>query len=389
MTNLRLLQWFVPLYGCHFWAPVWFLFFQQHFTLAQVLALEAIYFVTVVALEVPSGYLSDRVGRVPTLRLSAALSLASVTLYAFGPPSFPVFAAAGMLWAASFACNSGTDTAFHYDILQSLGRAGEFTARHARLLRNAFIARSLGAIGGGLIAVIGLKYAYYASIPIAICFTALAVSFRPTRHAAAPAILPQLKDCLRHLRQPYLAWMFAFAVCTLTLVHIPYEFSQPYLARTLGEETGKMINTPWLSGLMIASIAVIGAITANYAALIKARLGIYGSLMATTVLQVILIAGMALLTHPAVLPLLLLRSVQSAMGDFMISTEVIPRLSQHQRATYLSLQSFAGRGLFAVILGGLGLYASIVADQLSGGLMAALILSLLMLLGLAVSFPRQ
>ena len=59
------------LFNCFFWMPVFSLFFNEHLTVAQVLRLEAIYYVAVVVLEVPSGFCSDVVGRKPTLLISS------------------------------------------------------------------------------------------------------------------------------------------------------------------------------------------------------------------------------------------------------------------------------------------------------------------------------
>ena len=46
-----------------FWLPAFFLYFQSSLPVEQVLELAAIYYLGTVLCEVPSGYLSDRVGR--------------------------------------------------------------------------------------------------------------------------------------------------------------------------------------------------------------------------------------------------------------------------------------------------------------------------------------
>ena len=59
--NLRIYAVYAPLTNALFWAPVFFLFFSERFPIERVLQLQSIYYVTVVLLEVPSGYFSDRV----------------------------------------------------------------------------------------------------------------------------------------------------------------------------------------------------------------------------------------------------------------------------------------------------------------------------------------
>ena len=69
--NLRLYSLYVPLSRFYFTAPVFFLYFSERFPIDRVLQLEALYYFAVVALEVPSGYLSDRLSRSAVLRTSA------------------------------------------------------------------------------------------------------------------------------------------------------------------------------------------------------------------------------------------------------------------------------------------------------------------------------
>ena len=82
--NAALYPWYAGLFNCFFWMPVFFLFFNEHLTVAQVLRLEAIYYVAVVVLEVPSGFFSDVVGRKPTLLLSSLSFFAAYLLFPYG-----------------------------------------------------------------------------------------------------------------------------------------------------------------------------------------------------------------------------------------------------------------------------------------------------------------
>jgi MFS family permease len=102
------------LFNTFFWMPVFFLYFSAHLPLGRVLQLEAIYYAAVVGLEVPSGYLSDTVGRRATLLISTSALAASYLLFFIGPGldgrAFEVFIAAQIFLAAgiSFAARIGT-----------------------------------------------------------------------------------------------------------------------------------------------------------------------------------------------------------------------------------------------------------------------------------------
>ena len=94
--NLKLYPWFAMSLESLFWAPIFFLLFSSKFPIAQVLQLECIYYLSVVILEVPSGYVSDRIGRRPTL-IAAALFLALSYILFFIGDSFDVFLVAKIL----------------------------------------------------------------------------------------------------------------------------------------------------------------------------------------------------------------------------------------------------------------------------------------------------
>ena len=78
--NLRLYPWFKFFQGLYFWHAVWFLYFQSELSAAEAVLLYAIYDVGALALEVPSGYMSDRLGRRVTLIAAAASGLAGAML---------------------------------------------------------------------------------------------------------------------------------------------------------------------------------------------------------------------------------------------------------------------------------------------------------------------
>ena len=147
--SVRLYPIYAPLTQAYFWLPVFFLYFNQHMPIDQVLRLEAIYYIAVVILEVPSGYLSDTLGRRLTLLISAVSAIFAYALF-FLSGSFGVFVLAQIGLAASMAFRSGTDTSFHYDLLKCLGREDTYPQREARIMRNVFIASAGAALLGGV-----------------------------------------------------------------------------------------------------------------------------------------------------------------------------------------------------------------------------------------------
>ena len=124
--------------------------------------LESIYYAAVVVLEVPSGYLSDRLGRRPTLIIAAAATTAAHVVFATSG-SFPAFAVGQCLLAAGMAFNSGTDSALLYDSLQAQGRPDEFGSIEGRAQAWGLITMAVASAVGGLSAGFDLRLAYVLS----------------------------------------------------------------------------------------------------------------------------------------------------------------------------------------------------------------------------------
>ena len=358
--SLAVLRWYVPLSRLYFWAPVFFLYFVSLLPVTEVLELHALYYAVVVLLEVPSGYLSDRVGRRATLLISAVAMGASYALFLLGQ-DFATFALAQVLLAAGFACLSGSDTSLHFDTLQALGRSDEFAQQQAGWSRNGYLAASAGALLGGAVAVVDLRLAYALSLANAVVLVGLVLAMRePPRGVegwAGRGFASQLGQCVAQLRRPLLAWIFAYVILKVTLEHVPYEFQQPYLANVLDEPPTQVLYAPLAAGLVTCVLSFVGAFAAARSIRLRERLGLGGSLLSLAALQSGLIALMALVIHPLVVPLLALRNVQTAAATVIVNTEIAPRVPQAQRATYLSLHSLAGRLGYAGVLYGLSILA--------------------------------
>ena len=118
--NLRLYLVYQVAHNGYFWLPVFFLYFSSILPAGEVLLLEAIYYLGVVVLEVPSGYLSDRIGRRVILVLSMAMWLGACLVFAF-TSSFAAFAAGQLLLSAGMAFNSGSDTSLAAIAAEALG----------------------------------------------------------------------------------------------------------------------------------------------------------------------------------------------------------------------------------------------------------------------------
>ncbi|MEU9574606.1 MFS transporter [Streptomyces massasporeus] len=122
--------------------PVYALLFADTgMSLWQISSLFALWSVTGVVLEVPSGAWADAMSRRRLLWIGPLLTAAGFALWV-AVPSYAAFAAGFVLWGAGGALGSGALEALVYDELDRLGAAD----RYARVMGRARAARLLGTV---------------------------------------------------------------------------------------------------------------------------------------------------------------------------------------------------------------------------------------------------
>ncbi|MCR9159330.1 MAG: MFS transporter [Nannocystaceae bacterium] len=381
--------WLYPIYqaarSSTFWLPVFFLYFSSRFDVADVLVLEAIYYGAVVVLEVPSGYLSDRLGRRPTMVAAAVAWSVGYAALALGG-SWWVFAAGQVAVAMGMAFNSGTDSTMVYESLAAQERGGELAAVEGKAQAWGAIAMAVAALVGGVLASVDLRFGHALSAVGTVVALGVALLFEePRRAEAAARPMAQLRGVGVALRTPALRWVFLFAVAMTVFAHVPYELAQPYLRLVLRDLDFDAF-TPAVSGLMMALMMGAAALASRRGEPLARRIGTANVLLVAMGLEGLVIVGMSLTLHPAVIGLLLVRSVPGALSRPLELQCVLPNVGGHLRATYLSVQSLAGRLAFAGTLalgswavGGLDDLDGAAISTLTGGVAVAVLLALLAL----------
>ena len=352
--NLKLYPWYAGLFHAYFWLPVYFLFFQSKLDLADVLLLESVYFASVVAMEVPSGWFSDMFGRKRTL-IAASLFLCAAYILFLQANSFNMFAIAQMLLAAGIAFNSGTDTSFLLETTQALGIEDEYGAREANATRFNFLGTAVAAVLGGLAAIPDFRGAYVLSFVGAVGLLAITIRFteplpaNPSSKTRRVGFIKQIVSCVGLLRNIRLLWLSVFAVFMIIMNHIPYEFYQPFV-KELAREYEIMKATPFLTSLHLALTMVVAAWIASKSIQIRDRIGTGATLISAAGLQLAMVAVMHFFVNIPAAIATLLRSCPRALMTAPLNAAVAPNVPTSMRATFLSLQSLFGRLGFASTL---------------------------------------
>lgn len=355
--NVKLYPWFKFFQNLLFWQATWFLFFQSELSAAHAILIYVIYDVTTTLFEVPSGYMSDRVGRKRTLILSGCAGLAAALMQWVGG-DFWVFALAQVALGIHMAFASGTDHALLYEALAEDNRENDIETEELRAWRFEFTALALSAVTGGAMAYFDLRLPFLTTAAALAIMLLLTFRFAEPRHSKpikTPEVLTVLRQSLGH---PVLLWLFALWTLMYGFSHIPFVFGQPFIFAAL-EGLGQSANAPLVSGAVTAAMMLVSILTSWVAPGLRTRIGLAGILLLAFGLQVVLVAGLALTGSALAIALLLIRMVPDSLSRPFILARIQPLLPDDVRATFLSLRSLAGRLLFA-----LSLYlASINANQ--------------------------
>lgn len=347
--NIRLYPWFEFFRNLVFWQATWFLYIQQELSAAEAILLYAIYDVATTVLEVPSGYMSDRVGRRPTLICAALAMLCSMLLLGFGG-SFLTFAMAQVLGGVGAAFVSGTNSALLYESLEARGRSGEMEARNLQAWRMGFAALALSAVFGGLLALIwpALPFLTTAAAFCALLWIALQFSEPPHAHASGSE-WQRLSHLRSYFGRPALRWIFLIGVLMYGFSHIPFVFGQPFIADALSR-AGLPVEAPLVSGLVTALMMALSLVVSLFAPSLRARIGLGAMLLIAFGMQTGLALALAVSGSVLAIGFLLLRMVPDSLSTPFVVAYLQPHLDDDSRATFLSMKSLAGRLLFAATL---------------------------------------
>jgi MFS family permease len=349
--NVRFIPIHQALASSFVWLPVFVLFTRARFDLDGAILLASLYYLFVVVLEVPSGWFSDRVGRVITLRLAAASWVIAQLCFLIGNGNFAAVLVGQACMAMGFASLSGTDVSFHYDTLETLGRAPTFERRQARVASVGFAATSVAVLVGGALGLIDLRVPFAVATLLAVAQFGVTLRLVEPAHVLAdPLHHPEVRTWLSYWRDAPLAWLFAYGIALVTLEHVSFSLMQPWLTETLDRTADDLGATPLVSGLIYAVTAAMGAVAARASAPLSERFGPAVTLVGLGALSAVIVTSMAWSTSVIVLAVVVWRSVQGAAAPVVISAAAAPRLEREHRATFLSLNSLAGRLGYGLIL---------------------------------------
>jgi MFS family permease len=346
--NIALYPWFKFVQSLVFWQATWFLYFESNLSAAEAILLYVVYDIATTIFEVPSGYMSDKLGRKLTL-LAAAFSGVGATVLLVLGEGFTQFALANVLLGAAAAFASGTDTSLLFESLKAEGREKEIETAELRAWRFSFIALALSALTGGALALYD-DILPYVGTAIAACGTLVVTTqFSEPPHAKQTSRSEDFRALKASLSQPTLLWLLCLTLLMYVFSHIPFVFGQPFIREAL-TTAGYASQTPLVSGGVTFAMMAISVAVSLVALPLRRFLGLPVTLLLAFGMQIALTSALAASNGLFVIGLLFFRMVPDSLSQPFIRARIQPLLQDGMRATYMSVQSLAGRVLFAATL---------------------------------------
>lgn len=324
-----------------FYRPIMFLFFlAQGLSFTQIVVLEAIYNLTTVIGEIPTGYVGDRVGRRNSLLIGT--SLITVTLVGIGlAGSFLTLAGLYFFWSMGYNFRSGSEDAWLYDTL--IDQLSEERFAHVRG-RGESVALAFGAAAaviGGFLGSIDLSYPWFVAAGVTSLGVPILVTVdEPDSYERSRSSAVGLRRTLgivravfdqRNIRSLVLYYFVLYAGAT----YLIFIYLQPIFETIVVDLGVAPEQVESLLGLFYAAYSLVGAVLSYYTGAIKALIGMRAWFLVLPFAVGSALIGMYFLPVLALPTFLLARGLSDVTRTFA-SQYINDRIESVGRATVLS-----------------------------------------------------
>ena len=195
---------------------------------------------------------------------------------------------------------------------------------------------ALATLAGGVLGMFDLRLAYMFCLCSASVMLYYTWRFVEPAHADESGSIPQsflrvVGDCCLRLRDPVLGWVFLVTIVLYAMAHIVFEFYQPYISLMQLPVLAATDQAPLVSGIVISISMFGGALGAHASIPWQARLGLIGVLAVGMLLQLGIVAAMAVTVTPIVLALVCLRNFPMSLVHAPVRAAIAPRIDRRQR----------------------------------------------------------
>lgn len=346
-----------------FIGPVFALFVLRDLSYVQYGTLSAIYAALLVGGEIPSGYVSDRIGRRNTMIASKAMLAASMFGFV-AVESFGSYLVVYVLWGVGMALRSGSQSAWLYETLDDSVGSNRFTAVRGRGTAVAQGASIFTMFSGGILYALSPPAPFVAAGGVLVVGAIVAATLPPNERygdaearatAGRPTARATLELFRNELNRPRLrSSIFVVAVLFGVVgagnqyvqpvaVVVFEEWTLPAAVLVAGPETASiravpssLFRSPAVGlGALYAGFSVVAAVASYYADAVDRRLGLQAAFALVTAFVVGTMALSALYPPVAFAVFFALQSARRLLEP-MVEKYLNDRISDVGRATALS-----------------------------------------------------
>jgi MFS family permease len=215
--------------------PVIVLFYKSNgLTMQDIFLLQSVYSLTLMTLEIPTGYFADKTSRKTSILLGSMLGFSGYLVYSFSF-GFWQFVIAEVILGVSQSLVSGADSAMLYDTLAAAKQNDKYTKLEGRVTSIGNFGEAFAGIIGGFLAVSSLRTPFYVQTCVALIAlpAALMLSEPPVKLVR---IKPGFKEVGRIMYSVLhgnvkLKWNTFFSAITGAATLTMAWFAQPYFGQ--------------------------------------------------------------------------------------------------------------------------------------------------------------
>jgi len=335
---LRVSHWFMLV------MPIVVLFYKANgLSVSQVFILQSVYSLSIVLLEIPSGYFADVLGRKNTIAIGAVLGFIGFAIYSLSYGFWGFFAAEVVLGFGQ-SMISGADSALLYDSLVDAKQQERYIKHEGRMTSAGNFAEASAGILGGLLAAVSIRYPYYGQTLVALAAVPAAITLiePKTEHNRLELGWKQIVEVVRFalIKDLRLRWNILLSsvvgASTLTMAW----FVQPWLIRA--ETPVEIYGAIWTALNLLVGIA------AMFAYRVELQLG-----RIRTIILLILFLSMGfvasgLIRYYWAMPFIVLFYLARGVATPILKDSINRIAPAPMRATILSVRNFIIRIIFSI-----------------------------------------
>lgn len=335
---LRVSHWFMLV------MPIVVLFYKANgLSVSQVFILQSVYSLSIILLEIPSGYFADVLGRKNTIAIGAVLGFIGFAIYSLSYGFWGFFAAEVVLGFGQ-SMISGADSALLYDSLVDAKQQERYIKHEGRMTSAGNFAEASAGILGGLLAAVSIRYPYYGQTLVALAAVPAAITLiePKTEHNRLELGWKQIVDVVRFalIKDLRLRWNILLSsvvgASTLTMAW----FVQPWLIRA--ETPVEIYGAIWTALNLLVGIA------AMFAYRVELQLG-----RIKTIILLILFLSMGfvasgLIRYYWAMPFIVLFYLARGVATPILKDSINRIAPAPMRATILSVRNFIIRIIFSI-----------------------------------------